>query len=83
MKKLWEILSVWVAKSYQLYAFVSGNSDYLKCVLEVIAMEILLNIVTFKTLTYNYGLTVMSEEHLKILLSLRNSSGPRCNKNRI
>ena len=35
------------------------------CILEVIAMEIFHNIVTLKTLTYNYGKTVFSEENVR------------------
>ena len=44
-------------------------------------MEILLNIVSFETPTYNYGKTVLSEEHLKTLAYLGNNSGPGYAKN--
>ena len=39
-------------------------------------MEIFLNNLTFETLTYSYGKTVLSEEHLKTLSSLGNPYGP-------
>ena len=38
-------------------------------------MEVLSNIVFFKTLKFNYGKTVLSEEHLKTLSSSGNYSG--------
>ena len=47
-----------------------------KYILGFIALEFLLNIVFFETLTYNYWKTVLSEEHLKTLSSLGNHSGP-------
>ena len=38
-------------------------------------MDILLNILIFKTVTYNYGKKVLSEEHLKTILYLGNHVG--------
>ena len=64
-----------VAKSYLWYAFVSKNSPKQKDIIEVVVKKILLNIVIFATLTYNYGKTVLSEDHLKTLSSLGNRSG--------
>ena len=40
------------------------------------AVETLLNIVTFETLTYKYRKTVLSEDYLKTLSSLGNYCGP-------
>ena len=40
-----------------------------KYIFGFIYMEVLNNIVFFETLTFNYGKTVLSEEHLKILSS--------------
>ena len=44
-------------------------------------MEILLYNVVFEMLTYYYGKTVLSEEHLKTLAYLGNNSGPGYAKN--
>ena len=43
----------------------------------LIAWEVLLDIVILENLTYNYEIkTVLSDEHLKTLLSLGNYCGP-------
>ena len=54
-------------KSYLWYVFMVRNSFEWKYVLGVLAVEILLNVVIFEILTYNYGKTVWSKENLKAL----------------
>ena len=64
-----------VAKPQLLYVLASKNSYEYKYLLGLIVIEIFNNNLIFKTSTYNYRKTVLSEEHLETLSSLGNYFG--------
>ena len=69
---IWEQCSTYYVHLYKKKSY--------KYILIFIALGILIINVIFKTLTYSYGKTDLSEHHRKTLKSLGNHSCPGCVK---